>query len=114
MNEPQTKVETHVVPGPVSMVEFLETVPPSQMTLVQDLVNEKWVPGGGDNLLCTPPIQSHCSHARCKGIRIFRLKESESPIHLWREIKFCYLPYVCSNCTEETKTFSLAVQMMKE
>lgn len=109
--------ESHVEQSPdaVTLPEFLEGIPPSQITAVSE-VAKPLISGMGMIYayeFLTPEIQLHCADEACNGTRFFRC--TTSPPNIPHEnYKFFYVTYLCSNCRRQEKTFSLAVQCDKD
>lgn len=96
----------------ISLVEFLETVPPSSLATVSDLSEKKYFNGGAVKgyHLRTPEIQMHCSDDNCNGTRFFRCTNRSDIDVPDSDHSFVYVSYICSNCRRNTKVFSLAVK----
>jgi hypothetical protein len=88
---------------PITFAEFLESVPPSQVTKVTDL----WSDHQGRERLKTPELILHCASDICNGIRIFRCNMDDRPFFPLRAPLLTYITYLCSNCRETQKTYSL-------
>lgn len=90
--------------------EFLEDIPPNQIAYVSDLavIQTNYSP-----VLNTPDIRLHCADESCNGIRFFRCI-SKDKTYLSNRQKFSYLTYLCSNCKQTEKHYSLAVKMSDE
>jgi hypothetical protein len=96
---------------PTPFAEFLETTPPNQVVDVSELTKRDWNGGEWKPALATPDIQLHCANDRCNGVRFFRCVDKNN---IWLHKDnwlFVYVNYLCSNCQEESKTFSLAIEM---
>lgn len=91
--------------NPISLAEFLESVSPTTVTDVTGLANFS----GGTAYFSKPDIQLHCISEKCSGLRFFRCK-SEIPSLAQGEWRFFYSTYLCSNCRETEKVFSLAAR----
>jgi hypothetical protein len=94
-------------PDPITFAEFLETVPPSQTRTVADLCKATLFPNEAARILNTPELQLHCTSEPCNGLRFFRF-QGEAP--QLKENRFVYLRYICSNCRENAKVFSVGAQ----
>jgi hypothetical protein len=104
--EPQEQVEIVDAASTLSLAEFLESVPPSQVENIDKIANYK------DDLLIRPEIQLHCAHDACNGVRFFRCADV-SPINLiMGRSPLIYMNYRCSNCRETVKIFSLRVSLI--
>jgi len=106
--------KTSEEPAPISFTEFLENVPPSQWRKVLDGCQIKHTPAGAAyHELARPELELHCSSDSCNGPRFFRYEEGS--VNLIRgEQKMTYLTYVCSNCREGRKIFSLLIKRESE
>jgi hypothetical protein len=92
--------------------EFLESTPPNQLIHISDLsVFEPSGLGIPVNKIKTPEIQLHCSHEKCNGMRFFRCVPKHIPELSSKDFIFFYVDYLCSNCQENYKTFSLAAKV---
>lgn len=101
-------------PERMSLAEFLESVPPSQVKEIKSLVHRRSFPNGGAYYaLSIPEIRLHCGDSNCGGMRIFRCDKEDGPTIETRGkgFSFEYVPYKCSNCQATTKTYSLAVRV---
>jgi len=96
---------------PISLPEFLESVPPSQLTSVSRIVEPLKHTTGQVYAyqFLTPDIQLHCPDDACGGTRFFRCL-TRAPNIPDKTYHFFYLTYRCSNCQKVEKTFSLAVE----
>lgn len=96
---------------PLTFVEFLEGSPPSSMTELIDISGKVHL---GSSIyrwpLNRPDIQLHCSNETCNGTRFFRCTDEDQEEVPDKNFRFIYVSYICSNCRNTTKTFSLAVQ----
>jgi hypothetical protein len=100
---PQTAPE----PEPITFAEFLEGVPPSQMVKTTNLWSrERYSSGTPYHGLQTPQLQVHCTSQACNGLRFFRFKDGGTVFSKDDTIE-TFLTYVCSNCQETLKRFSL-------
>jgi len=93
-------------PSPPSFGQFLESSPPSQDVTVRAPLKLNR-PQYGDNYfeVDTPAISLHCENEKCQGPRIFRCDDTLRVRKTW---KYSYVTYACSNCKQQTKTYSLA------
>ena len=96
----------------IAISEFLETCPPNRVTHISDLGYRKRYAGGrySDDMLSTPEIQLHCPNDSCNGVRFFRCVSGKNT-SLTIEFEFIYVAYLCSNCQEHQKTYSLAAKL---
>ena len=69
--------------------------------------------GAAYHELAKPELELHCTSDACNGPRFFRYQEGS--VNLARgEQKMTYLTYVCSNCREGRKIFSLLINREDE
>jgi hypothetical protein len=94
---------------PKLFAKFLESTPPYTQETLADLVKDSRNPTGTEWLLTQPQIQLHCENEHCQGVRFFRSTESKTWLsdEQWKNI---FVTYVCKNCGQSWKTFSLAVR----
>lgn len=97
-----------------SLVEFLESNPPNQVTLISDLGREHRRVYDTITVMKTPEIQLHCSDEQCNGIRFFRCIKGENQPVKDSGYSFFFLTYQCSNCQKFSKTYSIAAKVDKE
>ena len=100
----------------ISFSEFLENIPPSSLTKISELAEPQYYGGQyieGYNLI-KPEIQLHCPDEACNGNRFFRCTDEDDFDVPDNTFRFIYVSYVCSNCRNTTKTFSMAVQRGKD
>lgn len=99
----------------ISLAEFLESIPPNQLTHVTGLAEFKQPPGGGgrENLTLAPEIQLHCDNDNCNGNRFFRCTSGKNQFVYSNNYRYIYMTYQCSNCQENEKVFSLAAKVDK-
>lgn len=102
--EPEVKQK----PDLVAFSEFLESTPPSSITNVSSLTIS--TPHPHVFHLGTPDIQLHCPNDACNGTRFFRCVDKQGQRVGHNEFGCFYMSYVCSNCQETTKTFSLTAK----
>lgn len=85
-----------------TLAAFLEGVPPNQAVLVEYL---NIYVSTGPNPMNTPQLQLHCGSNTCNGLRFFRYTGDR--IHLVGKPRNLFLSYLCSNCRETQKLFSI-------
>src|SRR5712692_3615336 len=89
---------------PRTLAQFLESSPP-------DVAEEvcRRVKSGirGSAYLETPDLQIHCE--KCEGVRTF-YHNRQSSILIGSGLNYEFLTYVCRNCQEQTRTFSIVVK----
>lgn len=100
-------------PEAISLAEFLESIPPSNLTNIVELTETKYTSGSEHYELLTPEIQLHCPDDACNGTRFFRCRSSRPNVYKGK-YSFLYISYICSNCRKTEKTFSLAAQPDKD
>jgi hypothetical protein len=95
----------------ISFAEFLESIPPSRSTNINDIVESVFYSNGPIRgyALRTPEIQLHCSNDACNGMRFFR-NAKRNEILLSDKFENIYLTYICSNCRVNEKIFSIAAK----
>jgi hypothetical protein len=93
---------------------FLENTPPNQLVKISDIseYRQKRYGSGYCDLLAEPEIQLHCPHESCNGTRFFRYKDDDDIVLTSKKYKFIYITYLCANCQNYEKTFSLAVKII--
>ena len=101
-------------PEAISLAEFLESIPPSNITNIAELTETKYGTGGDYYEILTPEIQLHCPDDACNGTRFFLCRNSSRPNVYKGKYSFLYISYICSNCRRTEKTFSLAAQRDKD
>lgn len=94
-----------------TLAEFLESIPPNRMTHINDL--SSWM-HGRFNAFNAPEIQLHCENQACNGVRFFRCTSGKNKQLHDSAYEFFYVDYVCSNCQETRKTFSLAAKVVND
>ncbi len=112
MNE-EEKNEVKEEAEAIAFTEFLETIPPSSLTRISELTEPECYAGShvvDFHKLLKPEIQLHCPDEACNGTRFFRCTDEDNISIPDNTYKFIYVSYVCSNCRNTTKTFSLAVR----
>lgn len=99
--------------APISLGEFLESVPPGQVVKVSDLANSREAHSAHQKYMvyefAAPDIQLHCSDQACNGTRFFRCTSSSETLH-GNDFNYLYVPYLCSNCQRQEKIFSLGIK----
>lgn len=93
-----------------SLAEFLESTPPNQLIHISDIARWKSIQYTSFNAFVAPEIQLHCDNERCNGTRFFRCTSGKDTHLKNDDYEFFYVTYVCSNCQESNKTFSLAAK----
>lgn len=115
MTEEAAQSEIAAAPSaPIPLSEFLESIPPSQLTAIEDLTELQYNPHGPDwPVFRIPEIQLHCPQETCNGTRFFRCTDKSKQRLTEESFSFFYVAYICSNCQQTTKTFSLAARKTK-
>jgi hypothetical protein len=91
-------------PKEISLQEFLETTPPSQMRKVSGYGRSLYEGWG----FSTPDIQLFCSEETCQRIQFFcSIDQGDVRILGRRDV---FLHYLCRNCCRTEKTFAIHVQ----
>jgi hypothetical protein len=95
---------------PISLSKFLETVAPSSWRIVPtELWEQVRSSGGGYARLVTPDIIIHCTNEICGGPRTFRSTREDLIFSGNSSTQDFFLHYLCSNCGESLKQFSVSV-----
>lgn len=106
-DKPPEPVEAE--PESISFKEFLESVPASQQREVKGGWNTEHDRVAGTTYrVASPTIELNCTNEICKGDRFFRLDGYQQSIG-GKGWNWFFIKYICSNCRQETKTFSLAI-----
>jgi hypothetical protein len=99
---------------PISLVEFLESVPPAQAKTVTTQISPYEMNDDTGEItsvrFAIPQIQLHCPSDSCNGERFFRA--AANPIFLplsGQYGQYEYLVFTCANCQKYVKTFALAI-----
>ncbi|MCB4786030.1 hypothetical protein LGR64_07080 [Delftia sp. Lp-1] len=102
----QSAADAEITP----FVEFLESIPPGSELNVSDLGKPlKNIAGQHVGYrFSAPDIQLHCSHNSCNGNRFFRCTNGEINMDS-AEPRLAYVRYVCSNCRDVEKIFSIRI-----
>ena len=95
-----------------ALAEFLEGSPPNQMINVSGLSHKVHETYSVYNGFKAPEIQLHCDNHGCNGVRFFRCTSGKNEQLKINDYHFFYVNYVCSNCQETRKTFSLAAKIL--
>ena len=95
----------------ISFAEFLESVPPAQVKDIDVLATKKPSRYGTSLVMLTPEIRLFCGHDSCNGVRFFRAIGAPD-IAKRGAFNNCYLTYICSNCHQTAKTFSVAARLI--
>jgi hypothetical protein len=98
----------------ITFAEFLESTPPGEFRKLTDLrllrlVNNRIV----GYTLQQPDITLHCPNDICNGPRVFRHEGSDQTIGAHERSTRVYVNYVCSNCRNTEKMFSLHASVEK-
>ena len=90
--------------------DFLESNPPNQITNISNLVASRRSTGTSFiGILSTPDIHLFCENEYCNGERFFRFNSNYKPNISPDEWNFEYIKYLCANCQQNQKTYSLAI-----
>ncbi len=100
----------------MSLVDFLESIPPNQLIAIGDLASREWHPDRGRSVdqLRTPDLQLHCPNDACNGTRFFRCVTQRNPVLPDNDFAFSYVSYFCSNCQNTRKIFSIGAKVDAE
>ena len=110
-NQEQTQNEIHYQ----TIAEFLQSTPPNQFVHISDLASRQNValyPNPQD-IINTPPLLLQCPDHSCDGFRIFRCVPEETVLLQQINFRRFYLIYLCSNCQQTRKIYSLAAKLHK-
>jgi hypothetical protein len=96
----------------ITVAQFLEEVPPNQTRTISNLgARENVKQGVGFQIVFRrSELQLHCSNESCNGIRFFRCL-SEQQILNSHHARTFYVSYICGNCQNYRKVFSLTAQL---
>jgi hypothetical protein len=105
MNDENQQQAAAEQPPEISFAEFLESVPPGQIRRISDLVKEY---AGNTRYweLRTPQLILHCTTDICNGPRTYRRTGGDKHFQK-NETTDLFVSYICSNCRQTTKVFSL-------
>lgn len=100
-------------PEGISLSDFLESLPPNQVTVIPDLARSVFRKELGHmaDEMQLPDLQLHCSNEACNGTRFFRCVTKPAPVLSDGGYRFFYLTYRCSNCQDTQKTFALGAKV---
>ncbi len=93
----------------VTFQEFLETVPPGKIVIINPL---DYRDNGYHLVFRLPEITLHCDGEFCNGERFFKSAESEITLDN-KKFEFDFVRYVCKNCQETFKVFAIAVALFE-
>lgn len=99
-------------PNNMELSEFLEITPPNQLTHIATIGESRksnYASAQTYSYILTPDIQLYCPNDKCNGLRFFRCNDNERINR--QNYSTLYLTYICSNCQESKKTFSLAARI---
>ena len=100
--------EIEVGTAPIPFAEFLESIPPGQVKLVSDCIEQKDTSGNAHYEISIPPIQLYCPSETCNGLRFFRFVDGNRILGADKKLS-TFAKYICSNCRRTTKMFSLYI-----
>ncbi len=81
--------------------EFLEEEPPGAEAEIQDLYT------ASSRDVNAPPLQLHCTSELCNGERLFDCGDGPESTEISHNLKMTFLQYVCKNCQQSRKIFTL-------
>lgn len=108
-NPSAPQLEAKRITTSMNFTKFLEDKHPSVEVQVSDLWKLSPNKFGYRKQLLTLPIKIHCWGNKCEGLRFFRCEQ----IHDYNEdseLANAYVAYVCGDCKESTKYYSLIVR----
>jgi hypothetical protein len=98
-----------------SIQVFLETVPPGQYVLIQDhWLSTQDVVSNKSFTVFLPEVELPCDNKRCGGKRVFAVPSNERILYIQAEGTDAFVNYVCKNCEQTTKKFSLYIGFSNE
>lgn len=96
---------------PITLAQFLETIPPSQTRTVQaKFVAQRVVRGDSHFVRVTvdwPDIQIHCTDQNCNGMRFYRPDDENFTTMVDQGWSEEFITYKCSNCRSQTRLFAV-------
>lgn len=100
-------------PELISFKRFLESIPTGQGIDVSEVWFQYQRPNARLRYeTLTPELELNCTNSKCDGYRVFR---SETTILLDSKSSTSgFIDFVCSNCKQEHKRYSLLIKMLKE
>jgi hypothetical protein len=92
----------------ITVAQFLEEVPPNQTRTISNLGSREFGKASGDMQLMfrRSELQLHCPNESCNGTRFFRCM-SDQQVLARRHARTFYVTYICGNCQNYKKVFSL-------
>jgi hypothetical protein len=103
---------------PISLAEFLETIPPSQTRTIQAKFRAERRQRGDQTFLrleiAWPEIQLHCTHTNCNGIRFFQPSEGTIVIINDEAASADFVTYTCRNCRQTARLFAVFTNAISE
>ena len=103
-NQDQTQNEIHYQ----TIAEFLQSTPPNQFASISDLAICQNV---HQSPMKRPDIKLYCANDSCRGDRFFRWFQNERESLGEDGHTYFYVTYLCSNCQQTTKVYSLAAKV---
>lgn len=94
---------------PISLKEFLESIPPGKTRVLSDTVDSQATGIGSMNtsyFIELPDTQLHCSTTTCNGIRFFE-PDSEKVWLKTEKGSSHFLLYTCKNCERTQKIYAI-------
>jgi hypothetical protein len=97
----------------ISLADFLESVPPGQTRIVKaHVILISIVEDEPQYRFSLPKIRLHCPGNSCNGTRFFHEKTFEDTFTMsGTEWHYEHITYVCSNCQQYEKAFSVAIEI---
>ena len=92
----------------LTIAEFLQGTPPNQFASISDLAICQNV---HRSPMKRPDLKLYCPDDSCKGVRFFRWVQGETESLEENGYKYFYVTYLCSNCQQTTKVYSLAAKV---
>lgn len=117
MTSQNQEITTELGSVALSFADFLESTPPNDSVVVNELVSSQRVLAVDVSVvlrytLIIPELQLHCSNDACNGIRFFRWVDPGhgAPTFSTKNLSNFYLNYRCSNCGKTYKTYALSIE----
>jgi hypothetical protein len=96
---------------PISLGDFLETIPPGRLTNVADIIELEGFDQSIRHYLKTPEIQLHCDSNTCRGLRFFACVSREGKELSRTADNHVFLTYRCRNCQNTEKIFAISARL---
>lgn len=96
----------------ITVAQFLEEVPPNQTRQISNLGSRELIDAQSamDVVFRRSELELHCPNDSCNGIRFFRCMSGQQVLSS-RHLTTFYVTYVCGNCQNYRKTYSLTAKL---